>query len=282
MGHNTLYQFAQSPWNLADPGNAGALPRDKDGIVNLVSTGAETRTLADPVRAGIQLTLNFLTDGGDITVTVASAFDDNATTTIAFANAGEMVMLVSRKYGTGYRWHLAGVLNGLTATTAELNTLDGILATTAELNRASDVSTRSVAAGGTLTLTELAHDGKTILLDTAAGSVVTLPTPAPVGMKVRCIVTVKPTSNFHQVKVGAATDFMGGSVDILDNDAAAQGAFAADSTSDDNIQLNGTTKGGQIGDWIELEAITTTVWAIRGTLVCPTGSNPADMFSAAV
>lgn len=153
--------------------------------------------------------------------------------------------------------------------------------TAAELNRATDVSARSVAAGATLTLTELAHEGRTILLDTAAGSVVTLPAPV-VGARFRFLVSVKPTSNFHQIKVAASTDFMAGSVNILDLDGTAQAAYNADGTADDNIQLNGGTKGGQVGDWIEIEGLASTIWAIRGQLTVPTGSNPADMFSAAV
>ena len=154
-------------------------------------------------------------------------------------------------------------------------------ASAAELNRNTDVSARSIAAGATLALTEAAHEGTTILLDTAAGSVVTLPAPV-VGARFRFLVSVKPTSNFHQIKVAAATDFMAGSVNILDLDAAAQGAFAADGAADDNIQLNGSTKGGQVGDWVEIEGLSATLWAIRGQLVVPAGSNPADMFSAAV
>lgn len=173
------------------------------------------------------------------------------------------------------------VIAGLTATLAELNTMSGILATTAELNRVADRSTRSVAAGGTLSVTEALHDGKTILLDTAAGSVCTLPAPT-VGMRVRFLVTVEPTSNFHQIKVAAATDFLAGQVNLLDADANAQTAYQADGTADDNIQLNGTTKGGQVGDWIEIEGITATQWAITGTLICKAGSNVADPFSAAV
>lgn len=153
--------------------------------------------------------------------------------------------------------------------------------TAAELTRAADVSTRSVAAGPTLAVTEAAHEGRTIRLDTAAGSVCTLPAPV-VGARFRFLVTVKPTSNFHQIKVASASDFMGGTINILDLDAAAQGAFSGDGTADDNIQLNGTTKGGQIGDWIELEGISATQWAVSGNVVCPVASNPADMFSAAV
>lgn len=157
----------------------------------------------------------------------------------------------------------------------------GVLATTGELNRNTDVSARQVAAGATLSITEALHEGKTIALDTAAGSVVTLPAPT-VGARLRFLVTVKPTTNFHQIKVAAATDFMAGSVNILDADAAAQTAYIADGVADDNIQLNGTTKGGQVGDWVELEGISATQWAIRAQLVCPAGSDPADMFSAAV
>lgn len=157
----------------------------------------------------------------------------------------------------------------------------GLLATVAEINRVAKRSTRQVAAGAALAITEALHDGKTILLDTAAGSVVTLPAPI-LGFRCRFLVSVKPTSNFHQVKVASAADFMAGSVNILDNDLSAQAAFAADGTADDNIQLNGTTKGGQVGDWFEIEGISATQWAINGQLVCPAGSNVADMFSAAV
>lgn len=173
------------------------------------------------------------------------------------------------------------ILAGATLNVTELNTLTGIVATAAEINRGVDRSTRSVAAGATLAITELLHDQKTILLDQAAGSVCTLPAPT-IGMRIRFLVTVKPTSNFHQIKVAAGTDFMAGSVNILDADAAAQTAFIADGAADDNIQLNGTTTGGQVGDWIEIEGITATQWAIVGQLVCPAGSNVADMFSAAV
>lgn len=155
-----------------------------------------------------------------------------------------------------------------------------LLSTGAEINRVADRSTRSVAAGGVLALTELLHDSKTILLDTAAGSVCTLPAPT-IGMRVRCLVSVKPTSNFHQVKVAAATDTIVGSVNILDVDATAQAAYAANGT-DDNIQLNGTTKGGQVGDWLEFEGLSATQWAIVGNLTVPAGSDIADPFSAAV
>lgn len=157
-----------------------------------------------------------------------------------------------------------------------------IAATAAEINNLADVSGRMVAAGAALTLTAAAHSDKVILLDTAAGSVVTLPAATGSGARFTCLVSVKPTSNFHQVKVASASDFIAGSVNILDLDGAAQGGYAADGAADDNIQMNGTTKGGLVGDWIELVDLKTNVWAIRGMLAVPAGSNPADVFSAAV
>lgn len=155
-------------------------------------------------------------------------------------------------------------------------------ATTTEITRACDVSARGVAVGGTsLAITEADHDGKIVLLDhTAAGSTCTLPASSGSFAVFRFIVHSVNTNN-HIIKVANATDVMSGSVNLLDNDAAAQTAYAASGT-DDTLTLNGTTTGGQIGDWVEFVDIKTGFWAVRGDLVCPAGSNPADPFSATV
>ena len=89
-------------------------------------------------------------------------------------------------------------------------------------------------------------------------------------------------SHFHHIiQVANSSDTIDGSVNILDADVATQEAYQATGT-DDTLTLNGTTTGGQIGDWIEMMDIGTNQWAVRGQLVCAAGSNPADMFSAAV
>jgi len=88
------------------------------------------------------------------------------------------------------------------------------------------------------------------------------------------------TSN-HVIKVANSSDVMKGQIDILDNDSNALTAYSASGT-DDTITLNGTTTGGQIGDWIEVQDIAANTWAVRGKLVCPAGSNVADMLSATV
>lgn len=158
-----------------------------------------------------------------------------------------------------------------------------LLATALELNRAADVSTRLIAAGASLAVTVAAHDGKTILLDTAGGSTCTLPVAAATGARVRFAVTVRPSGGSHIIKVGNASDFIAGQINMLDLDATAQGAFQGDGAADDTITINNTTTGGAIGDYIELEDTKANIWTVvHGALTVPVGSNIADPFSATV
>jgi hypothetical protein len=134
------------------------------------------------------------------------------------------------------------ILDGATLSTAELNILDGVVATTAEINRAADVSTRMVAAGATLAMTELAHEGKVIALDTAAGSVVTLPASTGGGAVYRFVVTTTATSNSHVIKVANASDEFRGFV-VQDSDTATAPNIWWAADNDDTITLNRTDTG---------------------------------------
>lgn len=157
--------------------------------------------------------------------------------------------------------------------------LSSLAATAAEINRSADVSARLVAAGASLTLTEASHADKIIKLDTAAGSAITLPAATGSGARFIFIVTTKPTSNQHRISVVGNDEFVG-SVNILDVDGSAQAAFAAlDAADNDQLDLNGTTKGGQVGDWLEIVDIAADNWHVRGQCVCPAGSNPATPFT---
>ncbi len=125
------------------------------------------------------------------------------------------------------------------------------------------------AAGATKTLTA-SDSGSTILLDTAAGSVVTLPAPA-VGLNYRVLVSVSVTSNAHSVGTDAATTFIGGGIQqMIDTTAVSEGQFA-DPASDVIISMNGTTTGGLIGTWLEFTCISATVWHCNG-LVASSGT----------
>lgn len=176
------------------------------------------------------------------------------------------------------------VLNGtaITSTAAELNILDGVLATAAEINRAADTSTRLVAAGATLTVTEALHDKKLIALDTAAGSICTLPAATGSGAVYRFVVTVTATSNSHIIKVANANDFMAGFINVVDLDGTAAGMYKGDGTADDTITMNRTTTGGVIGDEIEVVDLKANLFLVRGSLTCVAGSNIADPLSATV
>jgi fructose 1,6-bisphosphatase len=148
--------------------------------------------------------------------------------------------------------------------TVKLLDSTALAATTAEINRTCDVSTRMIAAGATLTLTEAAHDGKIIALDTAAGSIVTLPTSSGGGAVYKFLVTVTATSNSHVIKVGNATDEMGGFV-VQDSDTATAPNIWWAADNDDTITLNRTTSGlAAQGEYFEIVDALAAHYMVRG------------------
>lgn len=131
-----------------------------------------------------------------------------------------------------------------------------------------------------LTLTRGKHADRTVRMDhTAAESVITLPPATGSGDKYRIVVGAVNT-NGHKVQV-TGDDTIKGVLTLLDNDSNAATAYAGSGT-DDTITLNGTTKGGQVGDWLEFEDIKADVWTVQAQLLVPAGSNVADPFSAGV
>lgn len=177
----------------------------------------------------------------------------------------------------------AVVVSGATASVGAL-TVSGLTigstalaATAAEINRAADVSTRLVAGGSSLAVNADTHDGKTILLDTAAGTTITLPAATGSGAKFRFVVTVAPSSNQHRINVTGNDAFVG-TINMIDLDAAATSTFAAGSDAD-QINLNTTTTGGKIGDWIEVQDCLADRWHVMGQLQVPSGSDDATPFA---
>ena len=155
-----------------------------------------------------------------------------------------------------------------------------IAATAAEINRVADASARGVAAGSTLAVTEALHDGKVIKLDTATGSVCTLPAATGSGARFKFMVSVLATSNSHIVKVASASDIMQGVIAQANDTDGSVSAWetAADS---DTITLNRTTTGSVTrGEWVELIDIAANLWLVTG-LISGTGTE-ATPFSATV
>ncbi len=113
-----LHDLLLAPHMMTDPGDAGTITVDRDlAIVPIVSTGAdETRTLAQPTKAGLRCVLLFDTDGGDVTVTVTGGYDIPGQTTFTLNTAGSIVELISTKVGASYYWRMlsrAGVTKAL-------------------------------------------------------------------------------------------------------------------------------------------------------------------------
>jgi hypothetical protein len=85
---------AASAWGIADPGNAGAIAVTDDGVCNLTSAGAETRTLAIPTYIGQRIALHVDTFVGNIAITVASAINVAGNTVITFTAVSQNIHLV--------------------------------------------------------------------------------------------------------------------------------------------------------------------------------------------
>lgn len=137
-----------------------------------------------------------------------------------------------------------------------------------------------IAAGATLTLTAAAHSGKLIALDTAAGSVVTLPTSTGGGAVYRFVVTVTATSNSHVIKVGNATDEFRGYV-VQDSDTATAPNIWWAADNDDTITLNRTTTGlAAQGEYFEIVDALSGHYMVQG--YSQASGTEATPFSATV
>lgn len=146
--------------------------------------------------------------------------------------------------------------------------LSGLVATAAELNRAAQNSTRPVAAGGAnLTVTQALHDGKTILLDQATGTAVTLPAMSGSGARYRFVVTVAKSGGSDVITATGAHLFGGV---VQNTDTGASGLFgvamATNAAGSTTITLNGSTTGGRKGDWFEIEDVASNIGIVRGFL----------------
>lgn len=137
------------------------------------------------------------------------------------------------------------------------------------------------AAGSTLTMNEKDHAGRTILLDTAAGSTVTLPASNGGGAVYRFVVSTLATSNSHIIKAASASDSMQGIIFSRDDTSDNAVAFAATAGTSDTITLNRSTTGSvTVGEYIEIVDIASGRFQVMG-FVTNTGT-PATQFSATV
>lgn len=122
----------------------------------------------------------------------------------------------------------------------------------------------------TITVTAATHGNRTLLINSAAPAVATLPAATGSGTKYRFVIGVAATATETTIKVANATDVMRGYVFAVTTSSDNAEAFKTSATSD-AIELNGTTKGGLPGDVFELVDVATGIWSVLG-FTAPTGS----------
>lgn len=141
--------------------------------------------------------------------------------------------------------------------------LDGQALTSPDIYGGTSTVTM-VAAGSTKTLVKAQHSGKIIKLDTAAGSVVTLPTSTGDGAVYKFLVTVTATTNSHVIKVGNTTDEFRGYV-VQDSDTATAPNIWWAADNDDTITLNRSTTGlAAQGEYFEIVDAIAGHFFVRG------------------
>lgn len=123
-------------------------------------------------------------------------------------------------------------------------------------------------AGTSRTLTK-AESGALCIFSTAAGQAYILPaiTSDDVGMEFEFVATVTGTGTYS-VTTDAATTFMGGGLDSSSTTVAEGGdTFVADPAATTNFTADSDVTGRLVGTHFTCTAISTTVWAIRGTMM---------------
>ena len=113
--HRIHHDLHEAENIMVDPGDAGTIRVTKDlQICEMVSETVETRTLVAPTKSGIRFVLRLLTDGGTVTVTAPGGLNVALDTTATFADASDLLSLVSVTTATGYRWEVMEGNTGVT------------------------------------------------------------------------------------------------------------------------------------------------------------------------
>lgn len=137
--------------------------------------------------------------------------------------------------------------------------------------------------GATRTLTG-DESGSLILLDRAAGIVLTLPTYVSMGKPGAYFdfyATVSVTTNAYKVITGAGTELLIGGYTSVDTDSSnATAVFTGNGTTHISVNMTpaGTNAlGGLIGTKLRFTCLSATQWLVEGVVNC--GGTPATAFA---
>ena len=123
------------------------------------------------------------------------------------------------------------------------------------------------------------HQGTTTVINAAAGLTLTLPAASGTGREFDILVGTTVTLNNAIIQVANGTDVMAGSC-MMAQDAGDTIVAFETAASSDTITMNGSTKGGILGDRIVLKDVAAGLWSVRMT-ASGTGAEVTP-FSAAV
>ena len=141
------------------------------------------------------------------------------------------------------------------------------------------IHTPPLAVGASATITAVSA-GKTILLNTASGSVATLPAATGSGDIYYFVVTTTATSNAHKILAASGSDYMNGIATGQNANTAKVFSSAASTNHSIQMPFAGTQpSGGFIGDWFEVTDVATNLWQVTG--MYQAGTTPTTPFSSA-
>lgn len=129
------------------------------------------------------------------------------------------------------------------------------------------------------TLNRNTHSECMNTINAAAGLTLTLPAASGSGDVYRFYIGTTVTSNDVIIRVANGSDTMSGLAISAADGGDTANAWETASTSD-TITLNGTTKGGVLGDMITLEDVAANKWSVQ--IISSSTSTEASPFSAAV
>jgi len=138
-------------------------------------------------------------------------------------------------------------------------------------------STPVDVTAATVTITAKEHAGRVVTLSRAAGITATLPAATGSGNVYKFFVGTTVTSNNDIIEVANSTDVIQGVLGIVTDIA---GVVLNTAATTDTITMNGTTTGGVIGSWVEVQDVASGFFSLTGSLIS-TGTE-ATPFSAAV
>lgn len=157
--------------------------------------------------------------------------------------------------------------------------ITGLVLTSPTITGATITGTVPVApvnAGATVTVPA---GNQTINLNTAAGSVATLPAATGSGAKIIFVVTTTTTSGAHKILAASSSDFLNGIAVGFTGSTAKVFASAAATNHSIQMPFAGTQpSGGFIGDQFEFIDVGANLWQVSATYQA--GTTPTTPFSA--